>query len=86
MAKYLAIKHFLVEWTTDQVLPSGIILSAKAMERPNAGVVIAAPEHDEIKVGDKVLFDRYAGTTVEYDVHRQIIAIPYEDILALVEE
>ena len=51
---------------------SGIIIPDSAQEKPQKGVVIATGngKHDEpmeIKVGDTVLFGKYAGTELHID-------------------
>ena len=72
----------------------GIIIPDTAKEKPSEGVVEAVgqgrltPEGKlapmTVKVGDKVLFGKYAGTEVKLDGEPRLI-IREEDILAIVE-
>jgi chaperonin GroES len=72
----------------------GIIIPDTAKEKPSEGVVEAVGtgkvmQNGEIlaltvKVGDRVLFGKYAGTEVKLDGEPRLI-IREEDILAIVE-
>ncbi len=66
--------------------PSGLYIPETAKEKPNQGEVLAVGklEDVEIKVGDKVLYDKYAGTKVEFDDEEYII-LEKNQILAVVE-
>lgn len=74
---------------------SGIILPESAREKPQEGKVIAVGpgarnekgEHMplDIKVGDIVLYAKYAGTEVKLDEEKLLI-LRENDILAVVEE
>ena len=74
---------------------SGIFLPETAKEKPQQGVVVAAgpgarKEDGErieldVKVGDTVLYAKYAGTTVKLDDNEYLI-LKESDILAIVEE
>ncbi len=71
---------------------SGIVLPDKAKEKPQEGEVKAVGTGKvldngtklemEVKVGDKVLFSRYAGTEVKVDGEEYLI-LRQDDILAL---
>ncbi|MGN0710666.1 MAG: co-chaperone GroES [Anaerovoracaceae bacterium] len=68
---------------------SGIVLPGQAKEKPQTAEVVAvgpgtADEKMELKVGDKVVFAKYAGTEVKYGGEEYTI-IKQEDILAIVE-
>ncbi|GIV67297.1 co-chaperone GroES [Caldilinea sp.] len=72
----------------------GIFLPETAKEKPQQGKVIAAgpglrKENGEriemdVKVGDKVLYARYAGTTVKVD-GKELLILKESDVLAIVE-
>ncbi len=72
---------------------SGIVLPDKAKERPQEGEVVAVGTGKvldngtrldmEVKVGDKVLYSKYAGTEVKFDGEDYLI-LRQDDILALV--
>ncbi len=71
---------------------SGIVLPDKAKEKPQEGEVKAVGTGKvldngtklemEVKVGDKVIFSRYAGTDVKVDGEEYLI-LRQDDILAL---
>jgi chaperonin GroES len=72
---------------------SGILLTGTAKEKPQEAEVVAVGPGGyvdgkevkmEVKVGDKVLFSKYAGTEVKVDGEEYTI-IKQDDILAVVE-
>ncbi len=72
---------------------SGIVLTGSAKERPQEAEVVAVGPGKvedgktikmEVKVGDKVLYSKYAGTEVKMGEEEYII-LKQEDILAVVE-
>ena len=85
----VVIKKLEAETTTK----SGIVLSGSAKEKPQEAEVIAVGPgaiHEgnriemEVKVGDKVLYSKYAGTEVKVGGEEYII-LKQDDILAIVE-
>ena len=66
---------------------SGILLSSKTApaEKPNQAEVIALGKGLEgIKVGDKVIFNRFSGNEIE-DGEEKYLVVNAEDILAVIE-
>lgn len=72
---------------------SGIVLTGTAKERPQEAEVVAVGPgaivdgkrvEMDVKVNDKVLFSKYAGTEVKLDGEEYII-LKQDDILAIVE-
>jgi chaperonin GroES len=71
---------------------SGIVLPGSAKEKPQMAEVIAVgagitsdeKKKDEIKVGDKVIFSKFAGTEVKLE-GEELIIIKLSDVLAVVE-
>lgn len=72
---------------------SGIVLTGTAKERPQEAEVVAVGPGAvvdgnrvamEVKVGDKVLYSKYAGTEVKVDGEEYTI-LKQDDILAIVE-
>ena len=66
---------------------SGIYIPDTAKEKPQQGVVLAAgpgkkDEPREVKVGDNVLYGKYAGTEVTVDGKTYLI-VKQSDILAI---
>ncbi|MCT8976321.1 co-chaperone GroES [Clostridium sp. CX1] len=85
----VVIKRIEAEETTK----SGIVLPGTAKEKPQeaevmavgpGGVVDGKEIKMEVKVGDKVLFSKYAGTEVKMDGEEYTI-LRQDDILAIVE-
>lgn len=66
--------------------PGGIYVPDTAKEKPQRGKVEAVgTEVNEVKVGDEVMFDRYAGSKVKMNGTEYLI-VKEEDILGIVEE
>lgn len=85
----VVIKHLEAEEKTK----SGIILTGAAKEKPQEAVVVAVGPGGivdgekvvmELKVGDKVIYSKYAGTEVTLDKEDYVI-VKQSDILAIVE-
>ena len=74
---------------------SGIIIPDAAAEKPDQGEVLAIGpgKRDEtgklialdVKVGDRVLFGKYAGQTVKVD-NEELIVMREDDIMAVVQK
>ena len=88
LADRVVIKMLEAEETTK----SGIILTSKAQEKPQVaeivavgpgGVVDGKEVKMEVKVGDQVIYSKYAGTEVELDDEEYII-VKQNDILAVI--
>lgn len=86
----IVLKQVIAEETTK----SGIVLPGQAKEKPQEAEVIAVGPGGnidgkevvmQVKVGDKVIYSKYAGTDVELDGEKFII-VKQSDILAIVEE
>ncbi|MCR5481850.1 MAG: co-chaperone GroES [Clostridia bacterium] len=74
----------------EQKTQSGIILTGQAKEQPQAAKVMAvgpgtSDEKMELKVGDTVVFSKYAGTEIKYDGEEYTI-MSQRDILATIEK
>ena len=66
--------------------PGGIYVPDTAKEKPQRGKVEAVgTEVKEVKIGDEVMFDRYAGSKVKMNGTEYLI-VKEEDILGIVEE
>jgi chaperonin GroES len=72
----------------------GIVLPGSAAEKPNTGEVLAVGNGKilengnvrpmDVKVGDKVLFGQYGGTSVKVD-GEELLMMREEDIQAVIE-
>lgn len=66
--------------------PGGIYVPDVAKEKPQKGTVIEiGSEVKEVKVGDAVLFDKYAGSKIKIDDVEYLI-IKEEEILGIIEK
>ena len=71
---------------SEQKTAGGIYIPQTAQEKTQEGVVVAVGEDvDEIKVKvkDRVMYDKYAGTTISVNGEEQLI-VKASDILAVV--
>lgn len=78
----------------DQKTVGGIIIPDTAKEKPQQGKIIAAGpgKRDdsgkriamEVKIGDRVLFSKYAGTEIKLEGEENLI-ITEDDVLAVLE-
>ncbi|QSA98673.1 co-chaperone GroES [Methylococcus sp. EFPC2] len=78
----------------EQTTPGGIVIPDAAKEKPIKGEIIAAglgkPLDNgslrplSVKVGDKVLFGKYAGTEVKIDGNEYLV-LREEDVIAVLE-
>ena len=73
----------------EQKTSSGIIIPDSAQEKPQRGKVVAVgkPKNDEemeVKVGDMVLYGRYAGTEIKID-NEDYLIMNQSDILLIIE-
>jgi chaperonin GroES len=81
--------------SNEQTTKSGIVLPDTAKEKPQQGEVLAAGagrvKDDgervpmDVKVGDKVLFAKYAGTEFKLE-SEELLILSEKDILAIVAE
>ena len=69
----------------DQQTAGGIYIPDTAQEKTQNGVVVAVGDDEEIKVkvDDKIIYDKYAGTSVKVDDEEQLI-VKAADILAVI--
>ena len=78
---------------TEETTKSGILLTGTAKEKPQMAEVLAVGPGGvvdgkdvvmTVKVGDKVIYSKYAGTEVKID-GEELIIVRQSDILAVVE-
>ena len=89
----LGDKIVLKQLEAEETTKYGIVLPGQAKEKPKEAEVIAVGPGGtidgkevvmQVKVGDKVIYSKYAGTEVELDGEEYII-VKQSDILAIVE-
>jgi len=77
----------------EETTKSGIVLPGTAKEKPMQGEVLAVGSGEmvdgkkiplELKVGDKVIYSKYAGTEVKMDGNEYLI-LRQNDVLAVIE-
>jgi chaperonin GroES len=73
---------------SEQRTASGIIIPDTAKEKPQKGLVVAVgsgseAEKMEVKVGDTVLYAKYAGTQIQ-EAGKEYLILNQSDILAIV--
>jgi chaperonin GroES len=66
---------------------SGIFIPQTAQEKTQSGVVTAVGDDEDVikvKPGDKVMYDKYAGTSIKVDGAEHLL-LSMGDILAVIE-
>lgn len=85
----VVLKQLVAEETTK----SGIVLPGQSKEKPQQAQVVAVGPGGmvdgkevkmEVKVGDSVIYSKYAGTEVKLD-EEEFIVVKQNDILAVIE-
>ncbi len=93
MIKPLFDKVVIKAIETDEKTASGIVLPGAAKEKPQLARVIAVGPGGtidgndvkmQVKVGDTVLYSRYAGSEFKID-GEEVVIVSQSDILAIVE-
>jgi chaperonin GroES len=79
----------------EEMTKSGIVLPDTAKEKPQEGKVLAVGpgrilddgkrESVDVKVGDKVLYAKYAGTEFKVE-ENELLIVSQKDILAVVQD
>jgi chaperonin GroES len=84
----------LQQLDAEETTKSGIVLPGQAQEKPQQAEVIAVGPGGmvdgkevkmEVKVGDKVIYSKYAGTDVKLE-DQEYVVVRQNDIVAVVEE
>lgn len=90
----LGDKVVLKQLEAEETTKSGIVLPGQAQEKPQeaeviavgpGGVVDGKEVEMQVKAGDKVIYQKYAGTTVKLEEEEYII-VKQGDIVAVVTE
>lgn len=94
MLKPLGDRVVLKAQEAEEKTVGGIVLASNAKEKPTTGEVIAVGDGrvldngqkvaPVVKKGDNVLFDKYAGTQVEYEGEKYLV-VHEKDIVAIVD-
>jgi len=90
----LSDRVVLKQTEAEEVTASGIVLAGQAQEKPQQAEVIAVGPGGvvdgkevtmQVKVGDKVIYSKYAGTDVKLG-DEEFIVVKQNDIVAIVED
>lgn len=90
----LGDKVVLRQLEAEETTKSGIVLPGQAQEKPQqaeviavgpGGVVEGKEVEMQVKVGDKVIYSKYAGTSVKLE-NEEFVVVKQSDIVAIVEE
>jgi chaperonin GroES len=90
----LGDKVVLKQLVAEETTKSGIVLPGQAKEKPQQAEVIAVGPGGmvdgkevtmQVKVGDKVIYSKYAGTEVKLE-DEEFIIVKQNDIVAVVED
>lgn len=90
----LGDKVVLKQLVAEETTKSGIVLPGQAKEKPQQAEVVAVGPGGivdgkevtmQVKVGDKVIYSKYAGTEVKLE-EDEFIVVKQNDIVAIVEE
>ncbi|GBG95749.1 co-chaperonin GroES [Ligilactobacillus salitolerans] len=94
MLKPLGDRVILEVTEEEEQTVGGIVLASNAKEKPQTGKVIAVgagrtldngeKSVPDVKVGDSVVYDKYAGTEVTYEGDKYLV-VRANDIIAVVE-
>jgi hypothetical protein len=84
--KPLGERILIKQTEQEEVTKSGIVLPGTASkEKPIIGEVLAVGSKiEEVKVGDKVIFEKYSGTEVK-DGEESYLILEKDNVLAIVE-
>ena len=91
MIKPLGDRVVIEAIAKEETTASGIVLPDTAKEKPQEGKVVAVGSGAlkdgeriplEVKVGDRVLFSKYAGTEVKFE-GKELLIMRESDILAV---
>ena len=84
----------LIKRTEEEISKGGIVIPDNAKEKPSRGKVLAVGLGKigedgkvtplDVKVGDMVLFGKYAGTDVKVD-DEELVVMREEDIMGIIE-
>ncbi len=90
----LGDKVVLRQLVAEETTKSGIVLPGQAKEKPQQAEVIAVGPGGmvdgkevtmQVKIGDRVIYSKYAGTEVKLE-EEEFIVVKQNDIVAIVED
>ena len=93
MLKPLLDRVVLKPVESEETTKSGIVLAQKSQEKSQIATVVAVGKGGlvdgkevkmELAVGDRVVYSKFAGTTIKYDDEEYII-VKQDEVLAVIE-
>lgn len=90
----LGDKVVLKQLVAEETTKSGIVIPGQAKEKPQQAEVVAVGPGGvvdgkevtmQVRVGDKVIYSKYAGTEVKLE-DEEFIVVKQNDIVAIVED
>ena len=94
MLKPLGDRVILEVQKEEEMKVGSLVLASNAKDKPTQGTVVAVGEGrtlengakvaPSVKKGDKVIFDKYAGTNVKYE-GQEYLVVRANDIMAIIE-
>ncbi|QLL77490.1 co-chaperone GroES [Ligilactobacillus saerimneri] len=94
MLKPLGDRVILEVQKEEEMKVGSLVLASNAKDKPTQGTVVAVGEGrtldngtkvaPSVKKGDKVIFDKYAGTNVKYE-DQEYLVVRANDIMAIIE-
>lgn len=71
--------------TTTEKTKGGIVIPQQAQEKTQEGIVVAIGDSPDIKVkvGDTIIYDKYAGTEIKIN-DKEHLLLKADDILAVI--
>lgn len=84
--KPLGERLLILVKTSEEKTAGGIVIPQTAQEKTQEGTVVAigSSENITVKVGDKIIYDKYAGTQLKINGQDHLI-IKIDDVLAVIE-
>ena len=73
--------------TAESKTAGGLFIPDTAQEKTQEAIVLAVGDDTEkikVKVNDRIIYDKYAGTTIKVDGEEQLI-LKMQDVIAIVE-
>lgn len=94
MLKPLSDRVVIEVGEKEEVTAGGLVLTSAAKEKPQSGIVVAIGAGRvadngttipmTVKVGEQVMFEKYAGSEVKYE-GKEYLIVNEKDIIAIVE-
>lgn len=68
----------------DEMTSGGLFVPDEAKRKPTIGVVVHVDEDAPVQLGDRVLFEKYAGHEIEWE-GESLLFVDVSELLAVIE-